>query len=75
MPALQESYAGMGMPAAKRSVASLHPHHTVLTASAAAAAAGAVTWLERALRQKGSKVLVHCNAGQGRCYFVIVVCC
>lgn len=23
----------------------------------------AVTWLERCMRQKGSKVLVHCNAG------------
>lgn len=24
----------------------------------------AVTWLERSMRQAGSKVLVHCNAGE-----------
>lgn len=27
----------------------------------------AVTWLERAMRQKGCKVLVHCNAGVPYC--------
>jgi hypothetical protein len=42
---------------------------SLLPLIAIAAAAGAVTWLERALRQKGSKVLVHCNAGQ-----LIVTC-
>lgn len=40
----------------------------------------AVTWLERALRQKGSKVLVHCNAGGGSwpqidCLYLPAVLC
>lgn len=35
----------------------------------------AVTWLERAMRQKGCKVLVHCNAGRQPMLLLLLMAC